>query len=102
MASAPAVRRRLRRLRSLDLRVDLVARDGAQKAGDDHPVVRCDAVLDRAQRVDALANLDLALLNHVVFVDHQQIAPPWSVPTATSGTSRASCSRPTGTRTRTK
>src|SRR5262245_31140609 len=75
MPSAPAVRRRLRRLRGLHLRVDLVARDGAQEAGDDHPVVGRDAVLDRAQRLDALADLDLALLNHVVLVDDQEIAP---------------------------
>src|SRR5436190_12199125 len=61
-------------LRRLGLRIDLVARDGAQEPADDHAVVRRDALLDHTQGLDHRADLDLALLDHVLLVDDQHVA----------------------------
>ena len=92
-------RGRLRR----GLRIDLLAGDRAQEAGDDDAVVRLDALLDHPQRAFERADLDVALLDHVVLVDDEQIAP--ALVGAERGVGHqqrvAPCS-PGGTRTRTK
>src|SRR6516225_6445191 len=78
MPRAPA-RSRLEvgRRRRLDLgllRGDLPPRDGALRIGDHDPVVLRKPLGDRAQASEELTDLDIALLDLVILVDHQEIS----------------------------
>src|SRR5262245_66694014 len=62
-----------RRSGGLELRIDLLARDRPQDAGDD-AIVRHEPGLDHAQVADPGADHDLALLDRVVLVEPEQVA----------------------------
>ena len=55
--------------------LDLAARNGALNAVNDDPIVGLDPRLDHSQPVIDLPDGDRALLDHVVFVDDQNVAP---------------------------
>ena len=57
------------------LRIDLLAGDRAQQARDHDLVVRLEAAFDHAQIALERAGLHLALLDDIVAVHHQHIAP---------------------------
>jgi hypothetical protein len=59
----------------LQLWIDLLTGDGPQDAGDDHAVVGLEAAVDGAQVADFGTDRDLALLDDVVLVDDEHIAP---------------------------
>src|SRR6516162_4840108 len=54
---------------------DLLPRNGAQDAADNHPVVLGQAAPDDPQFTNQLRRLDAALFDHIVFVDYKHIAP---------------------------
>src|SRR5215471_9668675 len=55
-----------RRSGGLELRIDLLARNRPQDAGDDDAIVRLEPALDHAQVADPGADHDLALLDRIV------------------------------------
>src|SRR5262249_57604418 len=57
----------------LKLRIDLLARDRPQDAGDDDAIVGLEPALDHAQVADPGADRDLALLDRIVLVEHDQV-----------------------------
>ena len=57
------------------MRIDLLSGDRPQQASHDYAVARAEPLLDHAHVVDQRADLDLALLDHVVLVDHKEVAP---------------------------
>src|SRR6201747_2989022 len=59
----------------LQLRIDLLAGDCAQQPGNDNPVIALQAAFDDAQVALERPGLYLALLDDVVGVDDQNIAP---------------------------
>src|SRR5579883_2295637 len=63
------------RRRGAGLRIDFLARDRAQRSRHHDAVVSADAGIDDAQIADYWTNPDLALLDHIVLVDHQHVAP---------------------------
>jgi hypothetical protein len=63
-----------RRGNRLKLRIDLLTRNCAQNAGDDHAIVRLEPAFDHAQVADFGTDGGLALLDDVVLVEHQQVA----------------------------
>jgi hypothetical protein len=63
-----------RRGNRLELRIDLLTRNCAQNAGHDDASVRLEPALDHAQVADFRTDGDLALLDHVVLVEHEQVA----------------------------
>ena len=58
----------------LQLRIDLLAGNGAQQPGDDDTVVGFEAAFDHAQITLERPGPDLALLDDIVAVHHQHIA----------------------------
>jgi len=64
-----------RRSEGLELRIDLLAGDRPQDAGDDDAIVGLEPALDHAQVADPGTDRDLALLDRVVVVEHEQVAP---------------------------
>src|SRR5215510_13245398 len=55
------------------LRIDLLTRDRPQDAGNDDTIVGLESALDHAQVADPGADRDLALLDGIVVVEHEQI-----------------------------
>src|SRR5579872_4660051 len=53
--------------------IDLLAGNGAHDAADHHAIILGKAFIDDAQVADQLARLDLALLDDIVLVDHENI-----------------------------
>src|SRR5262245_19971938 len=64
-----------RRSDGLKLPIDLLTRDRPQDAGDDDTIVGLEPALDHAQVADPGADRDLALLDRIVLVEHEQVAP---------------------------
>src|SRR5262245_65430988 len=65
--------RRRRRSGGRKLRIDLLTRDRPQDAGNDDAIVGLEPALDHAQVADPGADRDLALLDRIVVVEHEQI-----------------------------
>jgi hypothetical protein len=61
-----------RRGGGLDLRIDLLPRDGPQDAGNHDTIVGFESALDHAQVADPGADRDLALLDRIILVEHEQ------------------------------
>src|SRR5262245_14235312 len=55
------------------LRIDLLTRDRPQDAGNDDAIVGLEPAFDHAQVADPGADRDLALLDRIVVVEHEQI-----------------------------
>src|SRR5262249_51863567 len=64
-----------RRSEGLELRIDFLTGDRPQDAGDDDAIVGLEPALDHAQVADPGTDCDLALLDRVVVVEHEQVAP---------------------------
>jgi len=66
---------RVSRLGRLQLRVDFLAGDGIENAGDDNALLRLQSALHHLQLADGLAERHPALLHNVIGVDRQHVAP---------------------------
>src|SRR5262245_48695390 len=62
-----------RRSGGLELRIDLLTRDRPQDTSDDDTIVGLKPALDHAQVADPRADRDLALIDRVVVVEHEQV-----------------------------
>src|SRR6516225_9401991 len=65
--------RRRRRSGGRKLRIDLLTRDRPQDAGNNDMIVGLEPALDHTQVADPGADRDLALLDRIVVVEHEQI-----------------------------
>src|SRR5260370_40091915 len=63
-----------RRSEGLELRIDLLTRDRPQDAGDDDAIVGLEPALDHTQVADPGTDRNLALLDRIVLVEHEQVA----------------------------
>jgi hypothetical protein len=63
-----------RRCRGLELWIDLLTRDCAQYPGHDDAIIRLEPALDHAQIAHPRADRDLALLDRVVLIEHEQVS----------------------------
>src|SRR5262249_31947429 len=62
-----------RRSSSLELRIDLLTRDGTQNSGNNDPIVRFEPTLDHTEVADFGSDRDLALFDDVLLVEHEQV-----------------------------
>src|SRR5262245_6981919 len=67
-------RLRRRRLRYLQLRIDLLPGDRVEDALHDDAILRLEPAVDDAHLADRLAGLHPALVDDVVGIDHQHVA----------------------------